>query len=394
MPQLFPRRDGQPAVHEVVGHQDEEHAVGVDGGDAGLDQVHEVEGEQGRAAQGHRGFAEQVFQEHVENGHHQHAEQGAHEPPAEGHHAEHGDADGDDELAQGRVGHLVGIDVVQVLVGGAGVVDLVEIGGVHVGVPVRPQLMLVEQGGGPLVHMIRLGEGLPAAPQGQLGQPQALVPGRAGRGDAEAGGGDGAQRLRLQIVVILGDLQAVLIDIARQIQHPPLEQGVVGLIQPQAVPLAVLPLPLQGVVAGAQGGVEGDGVHGDGLVVGELIAVPLLELHHGLGGVEVPQLEEGGEGVHRRQQQQGQRVPALHGVVFQGEGQAAGGGLLLRQGDPLQAAGPGAQAPPVIGEKGRDNQQAEQRPHKGGGQIGEKPGHAFAHPIPGERLRAGGGRGG
>ena len=51
--------------------------------------------------------------------------------------------------------------------------------------------------------------------------------------------------------VILGDLQAVLIDIAPQIQHPPLEQGVVGLIQPQAVPLAVLPLPLQGVVPGA-----------------------------------------------------------------------------------------------------------------------------------------------
>ena len=83
--------------------------------------------------------------------------------------------------------------------------------------------MLVEQGGGPLVHVIRLREGLSAAPQGQLGQPQALVPGCAGRGDAEAGGGDGAQRLRVQIVVILGDLQAVLIHVAVQLQDVPLE---------------------------------------------------------------------------------------------------------------------------------------------------------------------------
>ena len=48
----------------------------------------------------------------------------------------------------------------RLLVGGAGVVDLVEIGGVHVGVLVRPQLVLVKQGGGTVVHMIRLGEGL------------------------------------------------------------------------------------------------------------------------------------------------------------------------------------------------------------------------------------------
>lgn len=97
-------RHGQPAVHEVVGHQNEEHPVGVNGGDAGLYQVHEVKGEQTGAAQGHRGLAKEVFQEHIEHRQHQYAEQGAHEPPAEGSHAKHQDAQGDDELAQGRVG--------------------------------------------------------------------------------------------------------------------------------------------------------------------------------------------------------------------------------------------------------------------------------------------------
>ena len=412
VPQLLPRRDGQPAVHEIVRHQDEEHAVGVDGGDAGLDQVHEVEGEQRRAAQGHRGLAEQVLQEHVEDGHHQHAEQGSHKPPAEGHHAKHHDAQGQNELAQGWVGHLVGVDVVQMLVGGAGVVDLVKIGGVHIGVLVRPQLVFVEQGGRALVHVIRDGVehgacllfadidfGIRPAPQGQLGQPQPLLPGRTGRGDTEAGGGDGAQRLCVQIVVILGDLQAVLIDIAPQIQHPPLEQGVVGLIQPQAVPCSVLPLPLQGVVPGAQGGIVGDGVHGDGLAVGELIAVPPLELHRRLGGVEVPQLEKGGEGVHRREQQKGQHIPPLHGVAGQGEGHAAGLGALLRHGDPFQAVGPGAQAVPVVHEKGGAQGDADNRPGKGGGQVGEKPGDAVRRRVPdfpegGRRASLRRGRGG
>ena len=177
----------QPAVHKVVGHQDEEHPVGVYGADTRLYQVHEVKGEETGAAEGHRGLAKEVFQEHIEDGQHEHPEQGPHKPPAKGHHAEEGDAKGHDELAQGRVGDLIGVDVVQVLQGGAGVVDFVKVGGVHIGLLGGPLLWLVKQGLGPHVHMVG-DERLAVTPQGQLGQPHAFCPVSGGGGDAEGGG--------------------------------------------------------------------------------------------------------------------------------------------------------------------------------------------------------------
>ena len=47
MPQLPLRHE---PVHEIVHEQDEEHRIAVDGGNAGLGKVHEVEGEDHRAA--------------------------------------------------------------------------------------------------------------------------------------------------------------------------------------------------------------------------------------------------------------------------------------------------------------------------------------------------------
>lgn len=97
-----------PAPHKQEAHQNKEHAVGVDGGDAGLGQVHEVKGKEGGAAEGHNRLAEEVFQEDIEQGHHENAEEGAHEPPAEGGQAEELDAQAHDQLAQRRMGDLIG----------------------------------------------------------------------------------------------------------------------------------------------------------------------------------------------------------------------------------------------------------------------------------------------
>ena len=358
--------------------------------------MHEVEGEQGRAAQGHRGFAKQVFQEHVEYGRHQHTKQGAHEPPASGDHAEYGDADGEDQLAQGRVGYLVGIHVVQVLQRRAGVVDLVEIGRVHIGGLIGPQAVLVKQGLDALVRLVGDGQGRSLIPQGQLGQPQPLLPGGAGGGEAEPGGGDGPHRLAALVAVAGADLQAVLVHVGRKVQHVPFEQGVIGLFRPDALPCPILRLPFQGVVPGAQGSIEGNRVHRHGLVVGELKAVPLLELHPVLGDLAAAQLEKGGEGVYRCQRQDGRDIPFFHGMAGQGEGQAAGFGRFLRHGNPLQAAGAGAQAVPVIAEKGPADQYAQDGQQKRGGQVGEKPGDAFSRRLPegGPGALQGGGGGG
>ena len=81
----------------------------------------------------------------VERREHQNAEQRAHEAPAERVHAEDANADRDDELAERGVRVFVWLESQNVLVGGAGVVDFVEIGGVHVAWVERDGVLLIRE---------------------------------------------------------------------------------------------------------------------------------------------------------------------------------------------------------------------------------------------------------
>ena len=134
-------------VHEVVHQQDEEHGVHVDGGDARLREVHEVHRKQRRAEERILALFEQALAEQVQHRQHRHAHERAHDAPAERVHAEDGDAHGDDELAQRRMRVLIRREAVQVLVGRAGMVELVKIHAVVVRRRVRHGVLLVEQGG-------------------------------------------------------------------------------------------------------------------------------------------------------------------------------------------------------------------------------------------------------
>ena len=127
------------AVHEQVHQQNEEHSVGVDGGDARLHEVHEVACQHERA-RGRNGLAaEEPFGEDVDHRQHQHTEESTREAPAERRHAEERNADRDDDLAERGMRYLVRINAVEVLPCGARVVYLVKVCGVHIGLPVGAQ---------------------------------------------------------------------------------------------------------------------------------------------------------------------------------------------------------------------------------------------------------------
>ena len=141
----FPAADEAP--HEEVHQQDEENGVSVYRGDAGLHEVHEVESEDDRPAGGYGSGAEHPLQEGIEYRQHQRAEQRAGEAPAEGREAEELYAGGDYQLAQRRVGYLVGVDALDLLHRGAGMVNLVEIRAVEVAYLLRDGVLLVEERG-------------------------------------------------------------------------------------------------------------------------------------------------------------------------------------------------------------------------------------------------------
>ena len=148
LPERGARREGEIPVHEVVHGQDEEHPVGVDGGDAGLGEMHEIKGKEGRPAEGHRRLPKEIFEEGIEQRKHEHTEERAHKAPAKGSHTEEADTDAQDELAQRGMGDLIGVDPTDVLIGGAGVVDLIKVGGVIPGGRFRDGVSLVKEGGG------------------------------------------------------------------------------------------------------------------------------------------------------------------------------------------------------------------------------------------------------
>ena len=313
----------QPDVQKQVHQQDEEHRVHVDGGDAGLDVVHEIGGEEQGPQTGDGPAAEEPLEEDVQGRQHQHPEEGAGKAPAEGGHAEEPDAQADDLLAQGRVGGLVGLHVVQMLPGGAGVVNFVKVAGIEEGAARRDRVLLVHQ----LGHAALDRDGLPVAvQQHHLAQPGLAV----GAADAHVAG---------------------MLQPGAALQLRPLEGGdvVVGEGGDGSVVLPVLG-PVHVVAAVARPRVD-QGAAGEGpLGQGELHG-PAGHGHEGLGRGVHAQAEEGRQRVEQRNEQDGEQIPAAEpaGPVL------PGGALQAAPVDPRQLAAP------RMGQVHEEQQQQQRR---------------------------------
>ena len=325
-------RQGEIPVHEVVHQQDEEEGVGVDGGQPGLGQMHEVHRQQDGAAGGDGGAAKDILQKQIEQRNHSHPEEGAHKPPAEGGHAKEGNANAHDQLAQRGMGDLVGFNVPQMLIGGAGMIDLVKVGGVLKGDGLRYGVRLVKEGIGAVADP----DTRPAlVKEGQLVQLQQAFIGLSCNPD---------------IANILGVIECDLIPFEQLVVI--LSHGVAGAVAGAVGPVVardligvvgvVLPLPqgqpvhavggdLYLVLAGAQTGKIpqlGDQVFlrknkGGLLLVAEIPGV--------LGGGGGAQVEKGGNGVGDGDEHHGDGVLFHQGVAATGEGE----GLFLRHGGDL-----------------------------------------------------------
>ena len=122
--------------------------------------MHEVKGENHRTAGGNFRGAEHPFQQQIQHRQHQHTGEGAHTAPAKGSHAEEPNAHGENQLAQGRVRNLIGIDVGYVFIRGAGVINFVKIGAVPITGGFRRHLRFVQQRPGAAV-LSGEGNGIP-----------------------------------------------------------------------------------------------------------------------------------------------------------------------------------------------------------------------------------------
>ena len=116
--------------HEQIFQHDEQNREAVDGGNACLGQVHAVQGHDGHGRKGHIRALGQLFAKQIQGRQHQDAHQRPGKAPPEGRHAEDGDKPAHDDLAQRRMAGFIGRLAVKMLVGGAGVIDFVEIGAV------------------------------------------------------------------------------------------------------------------------------------------------------------------------------------------------------------------------------------------------------------------------
>ena len=107
--------------------------------------MHTVKGPQPGRQQGIIRPPEHPLGKHIQDGHHGNAEQRPHDPPAEGIHAEYQYAQGNDKLAQRRVGPFVYGHVVDVLIGRPGMVDLVKDHSVVIAGPVGHGALFIHQ---------------------------------------------------------------------------------------------------------------------------------------------------------------------------------------------------------------------------------------------------------
>lgn len=132
------------AEHEQPAEEDEQHGVGVDGGNARLREVLAVQREHQRGGECKAGFFRQLLAQQVHRRQHQDARQCAHHAPAERHHAENRNAKAHDDLAKRRMARFIRRSAVQVLISRAGVVNLVEIGAVPPARQTFQRILLVE----------------------------------------------------------------------------------------------------------------------------------------------------------------------------------------------------------------------------------------------------------
>ena len=123
--------------------------------------MHTVDGKQSGGNERIVRAAEDPLCEHIQNRKDQYAEERARKSPSERRHAEDADADGNEQLAQRRMrpfidritiprGRFLSLGQIQIvvlyhLIGGTGMVDLVEIHVIEIGVIQRDPVLLIQK---------------------------------------------------------------------------------------------------------------------------------------------------------------------------------------------------------------------------------------------------------
>ena len=133
------------AQHAKRTGQNKKYSIGVDGADAALRKAHKVKAPQHSGQRGGAAAAAQRARQKINLRCKQHAEQGAHAAPSEWGHAEQGHAQRHNILAKGRVCGLVNRQPVHCLIGGARMVNLIEIHRVLIAGPCGHKALLVKQ---------------------------------------------------------------------------------------------------------------------------------------------------------------------------------------------------------------------------------------------------------
>ena len=131
--------------HEVRPQQDEKRTVDVNRCQAALGKTHEIQRQQHAGDRRHPWLAGQAAHKAPGQRHQQHAEQRTGEPPSKAGHAEHRNAHHDQILAQRWVGRLVDRHLVQLLITGTAMVNLVKIHTVQLADSVRHSGLLIKQ---------------------------------------------------------------------------------------------------------------------------------------------------------------------------------------------------------------------------------------------------------
>ena len=117
--------------HEIIHQEYEKRDVNVNRCKSCLRKVHEIKGKQHTRKSGGRHFSCQLSGKEIDHGNHGNAKERAGDAPAEGIHAEQQHAEGDQKLAERWMRVFVSGQPVKKFIGGARVIDLVEIAAVH-----------------------------------------------------------------------------------------------------------------------------------------------------------------------------------------------------------------------------------------------------------------------
>ena len=159
--------------HAQIAQYDEKHGEGVDGGDARLGVMHQVQREGQHRNRRNVTLFGQLQCEQVQRRKHQHPDKRAREAPAERRHAKNRDSDGHHQLTKRRMGGFIGLLSMQMLIGRARVINLVKIGAVIPAGLAHTCILLVDKpiGGLCLAQQIGVCAGMAEKLQGNLVTP-------------------------------------------------------------------------------------------------------------------------------------------------------------------------------------------------------------------------------